>query len=40
MREWLADHHVELEEERAEAGELSFYVRDPSGNRVELLRRS
>jgi len=39
MRSWLAGHDIEIEEERAEKGELSFYVRDPSGNLVELLRR-
>jgi glyoxylase I family protein len=39
MRDWLAAHNVEIEEERAEEGELSFYIRDPSGNLVELLRR-
>ena len=39
MRAWLAAHGVAIEEERAEDGELSFYVRDPSGNLVELLRR-
>ena len=40
MWDWLASHHVAIEEERAEEHELSFYVRDPSGNLVELLRRS
>lgn len=40
MRDWLAAHKVKIEEERVEEGELSFYVRDPSGNLVELLRRS
>jgi glyoxylase I family protein len=39
MRDWLAAHDIVIEEERAEDGELSFYVRDPSGNLVELLRR-
>ena len=39
MRGWLAKHDIAIEEERAEEGELSFYVRDPSGNLVELLRR-
>jgi len=38
-RQWLADHGVEIETERAEEGELSFYLRDPFGNRVELVRR-
>ena len=40
MRAWLARHGVKIEEERAEDGELSFYIRDPSGNLVELLRRA
>ena len=40
MRSWLASNGVAIEEERAEADSLSFYVRDPSGNLVELLRRS
>ena len=40
LREWLASCGVEIEEERAEERELSFYVRDPSGNLVELVRRS
>jgi len=39
MREWLARHGVAIEEERAEEDELSFYVRDPSGNLVELIRK-
>lgn len=39
MRGWLASHDVAIEEERAEEDTLSFYVRDPSGNLVELLRR-
>jgi catechol 2,3-dioxygenase-like lactoylglutathione lyase family enzyme len=39
MRDWLAANNVEIEEERADEGELSFYIRDPSGNLVELLRR-
>lgn len=39
MRSWLAEHDIGIEEERAEDGELSFYIRDPSGNLVELLRR-
>jgi hypothetical protein len=38
MRAWLAEHDVAIEEERAEEDSLSFYVRDPSGNLVELLR--
>ena len=40
MRSWLASKGVAIEEERAEEDSLSFYVRDPSGNLVELLRRS
>src|SRR5438045_3571134 len=32
MRDWLCHHEIAIEEERAENGELSFYVRDPSGN--------
>jgi glyoxylase I family protein len=39
MREWLALNGVRIESERAEDGELCFYVRDPSGNMVELIRR-
>ena len=39
MREWLARQGIEIEEERAEHGEHSFYIRDPSGNLVELLKR-
>jgi glyoxylase I family protein len=39
MRDWLARHDVEIVEERSEEDELSFYVKDPSGNVVELLRR-
>ena len=39
MRAWLAGNGVPIEEERFEEDEQSFYVRDPSGNLVELLRR-
>ena len=39
MRAWLGENEVEIEEERAEEDELSFYVSDPSGNLVELLMR-
>jgi glyoxylase I family protein len=39
MRVWLARHHVEIEEERTDEDCRSFYVRDPSGNLVELMRR-
>jgi catechol 2,3-dioxygenase-like lactoylglutathione lyase family enzyme len=38
MREWLAANSVVIEEERSDEDEYSFYVRDPSGNLVELLR--
>ena len=38
MREWLAANSIVIEEERADENELSFYVRDPSGSLVELLR--
>ena len=40
MRAWLAGNGVAIESERAEEGESSFYVRDPSGNLVELVRRT
>jgi glyoxylase I family protein len=40
VRDWLAAHDIGIEEERAEESTRSFYVRDPSGNLVELLRRS
>jgi glyoxylase I family protein len=40
MRTWLASKGVAIEEERDEEDEFSFYVRDPSGNLVELLRRN
>lgn len=39
MRDWLAANGIAIEEERSEKDEFSFYVRDPSGNLVELLRR-
>lgn len=39
MREWLAANTVEIEEVRDEEEEFSLYVRDPSGNLVELLKR-
>ena len=39
MRDWLAEHEIAIEEERAEHGEQSVYIRDPSGNLVELLKR-
>jgi glyoxylase I family protein len=40
MRAWLAGNAVDIEDERVEEFECSFYVRDPSGNLVELLRRT
>jgi glyoxylase I family protein len=40
MRGWLAANGIAIEEERAEEEEFSFYVRDPSGNLVELLKRT
>jgi catechol-2,3-dioxygenase len=40
MRDWLAQHEVAIEEERTEEDSLSFYVRDPSGNMVELIRKA
>lgn len=40
MRAWLERHGIAIEEEREEEDEFSFYVRDPSGNLVELLKRS
>lgn len=40
MRDWLASHAVAIEEERADEAERSFYVRDPSGNLVELIRKA
>lgn len=39
MREWLAANAVPIEEVRDEEEEFSLYVRDPSGNLVELLKR-
>lgn len=39
MRAHLAEHGVAIEEERLEEDSLSFYVRDPSGNLVELIRK-
>jgi glyoxylase I family protein len=39
MREWLSANAVTIEEVRDEEEEFSFYVRDPSGNLVELLKR-
>lgn len=39
MRAHLARHGIAIEEQRAEEGSLSFYIRDPSGNMVELIRQ-
>ena len=39
MREWLAANAVPIEEVRDEEEEFSLYVRDPSGNLVEFLKR-
>jgi glyoxylase I family protein len=36
LRSHLAEHAVEIVEERLEAGCLSLYCKDPSGNVVEL----
>lgn len=42
MRAHLAAHHIAIEEEGLRGGakgeDLSFYVRDPSGNQIELKR--
>ena len=40
MRGWLASNGVAIESDRSEEGESSLYVRDPSGNLVELVRRT
>ena len=40
LRAHLAAHKVAIEEERDEDGALSLYVRDPSGNAVELISRA
>lgn len=37
LREHLASHSVSIAEEREEDGSVSLYVRDPSGNTIELL---
>jgi len=39
IRNWLAENGIQIEEVRDEEEEFSFYVRDPSGNLVELLMR-
>lgn len=39
IRAWLSDNNVPIEEERADEEEVSIYVRDPSGNLVELIKR-
>jgi glyoxylase I family protein len=38
-RQWLAKNGIAIERERDEDGEVSLYVSDPSGNRIELVRR-
>jgi glyoxylase I family protein len=40
MRTHLKRHGIGIEEERVEGDTVSFYVRDPSGNLVELIRRN
>jgi glyoxylase I family protein len=40
LRAHLAAHAAPIEEERLENGRLSLYVRDPSGNAVELMNKS
>ncbi len=37
VRAHLAANGVAIEEERPEGGDLSLYIRDPSGNYVELI---
>jgi len=39
MCDWLATNGIKIEEVRDEEEEFSFYVRDPAGNLVELLKR-
>jgi catechol 2,3-dioxygenase-like lactoylglutathione lyase family enzyme len=39
IRAWLAGNGIPIEEERVDEGEVSLYVRDPSGNLVELIKR-
>lgn len=39
MRTWLEQHQIRIEEERLDEEDHAFYVRDPSNNLVELLRR-
>jgi catechol-2,3-dioxygenase len=39
IRAWLADNGIPIEEERIDGEEVSLYVRDPSGNLVELIKR-
>lgn len=36
LRGHLAAHSVQIEEENVEEDSLSFYVRDPSGNQIEI----
>lgn len=37
VRAHLAAHGVAIEEERPEGDDMSLYIRDPSGNYVELI---
>ena len=39
IRAWLADNGIPIEEERVDESDASLYVRDPSGNLVELIKR-
>jgi len=39
IRAWLAGNGIPIVEERVDEGEVSLYVRDPSGNLVELIKR-
>jgi catechol-2,3-dioxygenase len=36
---FLADYGIPIVEERVDEEEVSLYVRDPSGNLVELIKR-
>jgi len=40
LRAHLERHEVAIEEERDEDGRLSLYIRDPSGNAVELMNKT
>ena len=39
IRAWLGDNKIPIEEERTDDEEVSIYIRDPSGNLVELIKR-